>query len=476
MNSERKLRVVDLLFKRRTRFVVSQVHSRFFVELFPQKGQLNKQDVLPTPNHSPTSTSNSELTTSNSLESVLPTSVLPIPVSEVSIATVPRSEESKRKELFERQLRRKQMNNKPPRTDVLIITALPKERDALLKCRDLPGNPNDEWEIATDDLNRTYYWRSFECDDEASIYVAVASSLKIGEQATTNTANRLARYLEPKCLAMVGICAGNRHEGNICLANPEYENREENVRLGDIIIAERVFNFDYGKLKTYYDTRHGHRGDTFHDLITYNLCALWKDRIINLSQQPINWTSLINCKRPKSDEHQEYWLLHEVYKYQFKSESYKYENPYFHPAREDECPDWGRIIGRLWANKLLVNSKLKLTGDGRKSVEGKQIQASEERDPLESRVHFGPVGTGSKVIRDSQIFDYLSIIECRILGIEMEGNAIGAVAEDLGIPMIVIKGVSDYADHTKNNQFHEYAAEASARFLIAFIREHWPPR
>ena len=52
----------------------------------------------------------------------------------------------------------------------------------------------------------------------------------------------------------------------------------------------------------------------------------------------------------------------------------------------------------------------------------------------------------------------------------MESATIGMVAEMNKIPMLVVKGVQDYADHQKNDLFRQYAAEASARFLFAFFQ------
>ncbi|VEP12174.1 Nucleoside phosphorylase-like (fragment) [Hyella patelloides LEGE 07179] len=52
----------------------------------------------------------------------------------------------------------------------------------------------------------------------------------------------------------------------------------------------------------------------------------------------------------------------------------------------------------------------------------------------------------------------------------MEGAAVGAVAEIHDIPMIVFKSVQDYADYDKSDQFRLYAAETSARFLLAFLK------
>ena len=54
----------------------------------------------------------------------------------------------------------------------------------------------------------------------------------------------------------------------------------------------------------------------------------------------------------------------------------------------------------------------------------------------------------------------------------MEGNALGTVAWENNVPMILVKGVSDYGNQEKNDDFHEYAAESAARFLIAFFQKH----
>jgi nucleoside phosphorylase len=455
----RKIRIVDLSSQKSAHFLVSQGSSRFFIELFPQKNNRIEQEALPS--------SNLSIVVPDPPSSDLSIIVPDPPSSNLSIENSSKSETDKRKELIGRKKKSNKMQNKKaPKTDVLIITALPKERDALLtECKNFPGSPDNDWEMRKDNLDRSYYWRSFTRDDGSSFNVATASAAKMGEQSTTNTAQRLALYLRPKCLAMVGICAGNREDGAICTSTQQDGRQEENIRLGDIIIADRVFNFNFGKLKAYY-TRNRRQENIFHDLTTYNLCAQWVDAINNLSQQPIEWISSIDRDRPKSDEHQEMWLLDQVYTHQSNHEVY--EN------KDVECPNWDKIINRLWEDDMLVPRKLELTNSGRERVDQSRLIGRQERDPLGSRVHFGPIGTGNQVIRDPQIFKYLQKINCRVLGIEMESNAIGSVAQDLGIPMIVVKGVSDYADHTKNNQFHQYAAETSARFLISFLKTHWP--
>ena len=38
------------------------------------------------------------------------------------------------------------------------------------------------------------------------------------------------------------------------------------------------------------------------------------------------------------------------------------------------------------------------------------------------------------------------------------------------IKFLLVKGVSDYADSEKDDQFHDYAAQASASFALEYIK------
>ena len=133
---------------------------------------------------------------------------------------------------------------------------------------------------------------------------------------------------------MTGICAGNK----------------DDVFLGDVIVAERVFKFDYGKLIAYYQEIEGQKIRTeeiFHDITTYNLKPLWKHKIENF---PSDWIETIQTKRPLSYTHQERLLLHTLYNY--RKDSNTYTEPQKHPKRSNECPDWREIIKRLRKQEL----------------------------------------------------------------------------------------------------------------------------
>ena len=73
-------------------------------------------------------------------------------------------------------------------------------------------------------------------------------------------------------------------------------------------------------------------------------------------------------------------------------------------------------------------------------------------------VHRGTIASGELVVKDAILRDKLAK-EYDLLCFEME--AAGALAD---FPCIVIRGISDYCDSHKNDQWHGYAAVAAAAY------------
>ena len=71
-------------------------------------------------------------------------------------------------------------------------------------------------------------------------------------------------------------------------------------------------------------------------------------------------------------------------------------------------------------------------------------------------VHRGTIASGELVVKDAALRDQLAK-EYGLLCFEME--AAGAPADP---PRIVIRGISDYCDSHKKDQWHGYAAAAAA--------------
>jgi nucleoside phosphorylase len=339
--------------------------------------------------------------------------------------------------------------------DVLIVTALQDELDAIRGVTD--GALGEGWREARDRARYPFYLREYERLGGGAILVAVARAVKMGLLHSAMAATRLVGDLRPRCLAMSGLCAGWRKA----------------TFLGDVVVADRVFQYDAGKLKTYRSVGDHPVEEVLHDLETYNLDPHWYSVVEEFSRQ---WLDRFNYPRPLSHSYQERWLLNALYEHAQDSNQ---PHPVVHPERRKRCPDWAAVVEKArLGERINLTRKLSLLRRGRAYVEAMRAlhpDAMPEDPPL--RVHLGALGTGSKVIVDSNVFETLSLVNRKIIGLEMEAVAIGAVAEEESIQhMIVVKAVQDFADEDKDDSLRHFAARASASFLLAFLRTHMPAR
>lgn len=87
------------------------------------------------------------------------------------------------------------------------------------------------------------------------------------------------------------------------------------------------------------------------------------------------------------------------------------------------------------------------------------------------QVHFGPIGSGEKVIADDETMAELLGNCPELLAVAMEGAGVArAVMRYKNTDFIEIRGISDFADSAKNDAWQEYAANAVAEFLMAWVR------
>lgn len=339
------------------------------------------------------------------------------------------------------------------RVDVLIVTALKDELDAVLEI-EIGGKGREAWKDARDQSGFPYHLRELPNDHGEMLRVAAAWSGEMGGDAAAVRAVGLILELDPECLAMCGICAGWRGK----------------VFLGDVIVADRVFSYDSGKQVAGSD---GHAG-FFHDITTYNLEATWKMDAVYFARE-FQRAPRLKKERPLSRESQTRWLLHRLDEHERCSGP----SPIDHPERKTLCPDWAARIKALRKEGLIADTpgELRLTEQGKRAVAEARLLDPErqERDP-DFRVHVAPIATGSAVREEPVLFDRLSRHIRKVLGAEMEARAIGFAAEQLGRRRsIIVKAVSDYADHDKDDAYRSFACHASAVFLLAFLQKHLHP-
>lgn len=338
------------------------------------------------------------------------------------------------------------------RFDVLVLTALQDELDAIvgLGC-DIAGT----WQAARDADGYVYHSCRMPSERDGSLGIAAAWIGEMGTAAAATRAASLVKDLDPGCLAMCGICSGKRGD----------------VSLGDIIVASQVYDYDRGKLVA---RDEGHATtDHYHDITTYNLERRWAMDAAYFARDVERIRDLVG-PRPIALRAQARWLMHALAAHERDRAS----SPKDHPDRKKHCPDWPRVVTKLRADGLVIleRGQLLLTDRCREFVLEDELLHPDglpEDPPL--RVHVGPIATGSVVREDPLIFERLARHVRKTIGVEMEAAAIGQVAAHLGRPSIIVKAVSDHADHDKDDSFRAFACRASATWLFTFLRRHLDP-
>ena len=103
-------------------------------------------------------------------------------------------------------------------------------------------------------------------------------------------------------------------------------------------------------------------------------------------------------------------------------------------------------------------------------IQAKRPTNSEESE--EPRVHFGPIASGEKVIAAENRASELRRLHPKLAAVEMESyGTAAAVAQSQNRPQfIAIRGICDYANEKKDDDWQEYAADSAAAFAVGLLR------
>ena len=251
-------------------------------------------------------------------------------------------------------------------------------------------------------------------------------------------------------IIMTGICAGDKTKTN----------------LGDIIIADKIFIYGSGSIE---DTNNLKPETNFHSLknsIKQNLdnIAGYKEEILRS----------IKTTKPISDEYRKSWFLCYYY--------YQKNGKNFESISQQS---FDQIIGNR--NKIIVEKliksglildnvkKIELSFDGEKFVNsinpGRNPNLIKEEQ--QTNIIINPIASVLNVFKDQVILEKIHNIDRKAISIDMEGFVFYKIMneENTGkIKFLLVKGVSDYADSEKDDQFHDYAAQASASYALEYIK------
>ncbi|KAK6530790.1 hypothetical protein TWF281_007626 [Arthrobotrys megalospora] len=148
------------------------------------------------------------------------------------------------------------------------------------------------------------------------------------------------------------------------------------------------------------------------------------------------------------------------------------QDPLFLPSESHSTPNrrevssvfWGAILALLqflfaWWAFLPMEQGPAAPGETANTT---QSDAATEgrRKSNETRIHYGLIASGNKVVKDAELRDLINTsLGGKVLCVEME--AAGLMNN---FPCIVIRGICDYADSNKNDDWQEYAATVAAAF------------
>lgn len=286
---------------------------------------------------------------------------------------------------------------------------------------------------------------NFLIQNENGLNIALARGFEYGEVDAAIMTQTLYMTLKPKIIAMAGFCAGQRGKQT----------------LGDVVIAEKVFNYDLGKQIS--------ENKIQPQISSYKLDGRIKQKIGRYGN---NWRNSVKISLPKDFELQCFEFLQELLKYKDGVEPQVLYN-------KVKYPNWHDIIQfslrENYIGKIRNGEKINLSRKGRGHLNELNLLFPDGFAPIEPAAMLGVLATGTKVQQWDGIFNYLNSQfdrKCNVL--DMEGHAMGKIAEFNKCPFVIAKGVGDFAQNGKSfdNRFIDYAVYSSYRFLVEFLEDN----
>ncbi|KAG9516069.1 Pfs, NACHT and ankyrin domain protein, partial [Aureobasidium melanogenum] len=304
------------------------------------------------------------------------------------------------------------------------ICALPLELAAASAMLDEEHASPHDFEKSSTDKN-SYTW------GRIGAHNVVLTSLAAGVYGTTSAATTATQMLSSVPNIRVGLLVGI----GAAMARPE---DDIDIRLGDVVVSQPdgrnggVVQYDLGKAKG----KHGFE----------------RRGILNMPPE-----ALLKALAKLQAKHER--LTSEVPQI---LENMLRENPQMAKSKPGK-PSYayqGREHDRLF------KAAFEHVGGSRtcKDCLSSQEIVREDRESDEPEIHYGTIASGNMLVKDSATRD--SIFENDKTCICLEMEAAGLMNT---FPCLVIRGICDYADSHKNDQWQRYAAATAAAYAKEFI-------
>ena len=89
----------------------------------------------------------------------------------------------------------------------------------------------------------------------------------------------------------------------------------------------------------------------------------------------------------------------------------------------------------------------------------------------QARVHEGLIVSGDRFVSTQAESDALRSALPDALAVEMEGAAVAQVCADFGVPLAVVRTISDRADDHAALDFNRFVAEVTSRYSARLVQE-----
>lgn len=310
-----------------------------------------------------------------------------------------------------------------PHVRIGIVTALKEEYAACKRIFDPAGNGIEREKQATSGQLNCYIC-SVPSNHGGNHIVAITLTAVTGNTAAAVAANILMQHCPIKSLIMCGIAGAVPHP-----AKPD-----DHVRLGDIVVSDGkgIIEYDFGK----------QRNTTKAD------------------DDPFAGFEFRGAPRPPCPN-----LLAVVKRIMADELNLK---------RTDDR-DWEKKIdvslqnaerGSPWKRPPSKKDQLIDTHDG--TGEPTKHPRDVGRRSTGPRVFLGPIGAANIVLADVRKRNALRDRH-GIKAVEMEGYGIAEASWIAGIGYLVVRGICDYCNATKNDVWHQYAALVAAAFTRTVV-------
>ena len=86
------------------------------------------------------------------------------------------------------------------------------------------------------------------------------------------------------------------------------------------------------------------------------------------------------------------------------------------------------------------------------------------------QVHIGVIASGDQFVASPISHESLKIDSEKVLSVEMEGAAVAQVCHEHNVPYIVVRTISDKADHSADIDFQAFVAEVASNYSLGIVR------